>query len=110
MCSNGIIVHWAIARLIGQDATTGIATVLGTCHYSIGYKSGKVDNLDEGLMLGDYPMLPWRSAQELPARGWWDDQDRRNKEDPVLCNSYCTVARMTVNGDICMEKMARRWV
>lgn len=49
----------------------------------LGYKSGKVDKVDEGLSLGDYPVLPWRSAQELPPQGWWDDQDRRNKEDPV---------------------------
>lgn len=52
-----------------------------------GYKSGRVQNIDEGLKLGDYPELPWRSAQELPARGWWDNQDRRNKEDPV-CLKY----------------------
>lgn len=50
---------------------------------SNGYKNGRVDKLDEGLKLGDYPNLPWRSAQELPAKGWWDEQDRRNKEDPL---------------------------
>ncbi len=50
-----------------------------------GYKSGKEDKVDEGMLLGDYPTtLPWKSAQELPATGWWDDQDRRNKEDPVI--------------------------
>ena len=37
---------------------------------------------DPGLRL-DYPELPWRSAQELPPTGWWDDQDRRNKETIV---------------------------
>ena len=42
-----------------------------------------VDDIDEGLRLGDYPVLPWRSAQELKPRGWWDDQDRRDKETPV---------------------------
>ena len=41
------------------------------------------DDIDEGLRLGDYPVLPWRSAQELKPRGWWDDQDRRDKETPV---------------------------
>ncbi len=39
--------------------------------------------IDEGLKLGDYPELPWESAQKLPHRGWWDEQDRRNKGDPV---------------------------
>ena len=39
--------------------------------------------IDEGLKLGDYPVLPWRSAQLNAPRGWWDNQDRRNKEDPV---------------------------
>lgn len=48
-----------------------------------GYRSGRSDKVDEGMSLGDYPVLPWRSAQELSPRGWWDDQDRRNKEDPV---------------------------
>lgn len=33
--------------------------------------------------LGDYPDLPWVSNQELPARGWWDQQMRRNFGDPV---------------------------
>ncbi len=52
----------------------------------VGYVS-KRTKTDEGLSLGNYPELPWRSAQELPARGWWDNQDRRNKEDPVSSNS-----------------------
>ena len=51
--------------------------------FILGWKSGKVKEIDEGLKLGDYPELPWRSAQELPPRGWWDEQDRRNKGDPV---------------------------
>ena len=33
--------------------------------------------------IGDYPQLPWQSAQKLKPRGWWDDQDRRNKETPL---------------------------
>ncbi|KAG1841669.1 Ndufb8, NADH dehydrogenase 19kDa subunit [Suillus subalutaceus] len=33
--------------------------------------------------LGDYPDLPWISNQELPARGWWDQQMRRNFGDPI---------------------------
>lgn len=56
----------------------------------LGYKSGRVQKIDEGLKLGDYPELPWQSAQELPARGWWDDQDRRNKEDPVCLMHFNT--------------------
>lgn len=65
-----------------------------------GYKAERVDEVDEGMRLGDYPVLPWHSAQELPPRGWWDDQDRRNKEDPVnyfssnsLCLFFSAVAR-----------------
>ena len=42
--------------------------------------------IDPGLRLGDYPVLPWRSAQENAPYGWWDNQDRRNKETPV-CNA-----------------------
>ena len=40
-------------------------------------------SIDPGLRLGDYPVLPWRSAQGLRPNGWWDDQDRRDKETPV---------------------------
>lgn len=50
---------------------------------TLGWKSHRVKKIDEGLKLGDYPELPWRSAQELPPRGWWDEQDRRNLGDPV---------------------------
>ena len=39
--------------------------------------------IDPGLRLGDYPVLPWRSAQLEKPTGWWDNQDRRNKETPV---------------------------
>ena len=54
-----------------------------------GYKSKEMKPIDEGMLLGDYPQLPWKSAQELPPRGWWDDQDRRNKEDPVILVTKC---------------------
>ena len=50
--------------------------------------------IDEGLRLGDYPVLPWRSAQEERPTGWWDDQDRRDKETPV---SHMWVGVMHVN-------------
>ncbi|KAH9928286.1 uncharacterized protein B0H18DRAFT_953990 [Fomitopsis serialis] len=33
--------------------------------------------------LGDYPQLPWVSRQRLPARGWDDQQMRRNFGDPL---------------------------
>ena len=64
----------------------------------IGYsrKAVSADDIDEGLRLGDYPVLPWRSAQELKPRGWWDEQDRRDKETPV---SFCTVL-------LCLSKLA----
>ena len=41
------------------------------------------DKIDLGLRLGDYPVLPWRSAQLNRQTGWWDNQDRRDKETPV---------------------------
>lgn len=41
------------------------------------------ESVDSGLRLGDYPVLPWKSAQTERPRGWWDDQDRRDKETPV---------------------------
>lgn len=44
---------------------------------------GTSKGIDEGLKLGDYPVLPWKSAQLNAPRGWWDNQDRRNKEDPI---------------------------
>lgn len=33
--------------------------------------------------LNGYPQLPVSSAQRLPAKGWWDVQDRRNFGDFV---------------------------
>ena len=44
---------------------------------------GAGDKIDPGLRLGDYPVLPWRSAQLNKQTGWWDNQDRRDKETPV---------------------------
>ena len=44
---------------------------------------GAGDKIDSGLRLGDYPVLPWRSAQLNKQTGWWDNQDRRDKETPV---------------------------
>jgi NADH dehydrogenase (ubiquinone) 1 beta subcomplex subunit 8 len=41
------------------------------------------DKIDLGLRLGDYPVLPWRSAQLNRQTGWWDNQDRRDKETPL---------------------------
>ena len=41
------------------------------------------NKIDLGLRLGDYPVLPWRSAQLNRQTGWWDNQDRRDKETPV---------------------------
>lgn len=49
--------------------------------------------IDEGLRLGDYPVLPWRSAQQERPTGWWDNQDRRDKETPVkLCRLFSPYA------------------
>ena len=45
--------------------------------------------IDEGLRLGDYPVLPWRSAQQERPFGWWDNQDRRDKETPVRLCRLC---------------------
>ncbi|KAH7884448.1 Ndufb8, NADH dehydrogenase 19kDa subunit [Phlebopus sp. FC_14] len=38
---------------------------------------------DRDPQLADYPDLPWVSNQNLPARGWWDQQMRRNFGDPI---------------------------
>ena len=43
----------------------------------------EADKIDPGLRLGDYPVLPWRSAQLNKQTVWWDNQDRRDKETPV---------------------------
>ena len=51
------------------------------CFLAVLYSTQK--DVDEGLRLGDYPVLPWRSAQEERPVGWWDNQDRRDKETPV---------------------------
>ena len=51
--------------------------------YSTGQGSSAGDDVDQGLRLGDYPVLPWRSAQLNKQTGWWDNQDRRDKETPV---------------------------
>ena len=59
-----------------------LVRIIWTVLFRLVQYSSKGD-LDEGLRLGDYPVLPWRSAQEERPRGWWDDQDRRDKETPV---------------------------
>ena len=62
-------------RALSQGLARGIATS-SRC-------TAQEKDVDPGLRLGNYPNLPWKSAQELPARGWWDDQDRRDKETTV---------------------------
>ena len=37
---------------------------------------------DPGLRLGDYPVLPWLSAQLNKQTGWWQPRSR-DKETPV---------------------------
>lgn len=60
-----------------------LSAMLQHNNYYVGYASKRMKPVDEGLALGDYPQLPWESAQLRSPRGWWDNQDRRNKEDPV---------------------------
>ena len=43
----------------------------------------EASKIDPGLRLGDYPVLPWQSAQLNKQTGWWDNQDRRDKETLV---------------------------
>jgi len=38
---------------------------------------------EEDPQLGGYPQLPWLSNQLRPARGWWDQQGRRNFGEPL---------------------------
>ena len=40
---------------------------------------------DEGLKLGDYPELPWRSAQQNAPSGWWDNQVAETKRHRCVC-------------------------
>lgn len=54
----------------------------GLC-YSSSSRDSEAEKVDEGLRLGDYPVLPWRSAQLNKQTGWWDNQDRRDKETIV---------------------------
>lgn len=42
------------------------------------FKQPKVDP-----QLGDYPQLPPISAQRRPAKGWWNNQERRNFGETV---------------------------
>ncbi len=63
-------------------------------HTSLFVLIGYTKTVDEGLQLGDYPQLQWRSAQENVPNGWWDDQDRRNKETPVSCLSPTYVVEL----------------
>lgn len=37
---------------------------------------------DDGLQL-NYPKIPYKSAQLNEPLGWWDNQERRNKETPL---------------------------
>ena len=62
-------------------------------------KPVSADDIDEGLRLGDYPVLPWQSAQELRPKGWWDDQDRRDKETPVGGWVYHTRSSAWLKGE-----------
>lgn len=56
--------------------------VFCTAHYS-NKGSSKVVEINDERGIGDYPVLPWVSAQDRSPYEWWDIQDRRNKEDPV---------------------------
>ena len=71
--------------------------------YSTGQGSSGSDDIDPGLRLGDYPVLPWRSAQLNKQTGWWDNQDRRDKETPVsaVLSGECWVER-TCSFSLCV--------
>ena len=60
--------------------------------YSSGSSEDGADKIDPGLRLGDYPVLPWRSVQLNKQTGWWDNQDRRDKETPVRHPSLSSIS------------------
>jgi NADH dehydrogenase (ubiquinone) 1 beta subcomplex subunit 8 len=75
--------------LLGRTAAVWRPAASGESHlYSTEARGGgggesEADKIDPGLRLGDYPVLPWRSAQLNKQTGWWDNQDRRDKETPL---------------------------
>ena len=48
------------------------------------WKGFKREWPDDGYALGDYPNLPDISYQRRQHKGWWDWQDRRNFNEPVI--------------------------
>ena len=55
------------------------------------FKQPKIDP-----QLGDYPQLPPISAQRRPAKGWWNNQERRNFGETVsLPPDYLTHTKPT---------------
>lgn len=69
-------------RLLPLTSWKRYTAVQGRTISASSWYAARKKETDPGLRL-DYPELPWRSAQELPPTGWWDDQDRRNKETIV---------------------------
>jgi hypothetical protein len=59
--------------------------------------------------LGDYPALPNVSRQYLPAKGWYDQQLRRNFGETVSClssTSWWRSAQKTHSRTSCMRRMS----
>lgn len=53
------------------------------CTVQYSNKGSKEVEKNDERGIGDYPDLPWVSAQDKTPYGWWDIQDRRNRGDPV---------------------------
>ena len=87
---DAFLVHWsgAILSFIFQVRSISNSSWFGNIIENDQEKLR--EKIDPGLRLGDYPVLPWRSAQLEKPTGWWDNQDRRNKETPVSCNWQVT--------------------
>ena len=66
--------------LLRRAAARQAATALSIVRYRP-YSGQKPEEVDP--QLDGYPQLPLVSRQHLPAKGWWDQQMRRNFGDTV---------------------------
>ena len=63
-----------------------LGTTFDYCQYYLTYFAAQYSSKKDERMIGDYPDLPPISAQEKSPFGWWDPQDKRNREETV-CSS-----------------------
>ena len=71
-----------------------IISLVFTCTAYYSNKGSEEVEINDERGIGDYPVLPWTSAQVRSPYGWWDTQDRRNKEDPVCINNNYAIVHI----------------